>query len=463
LHEKIARVIEARFPSIKTTKPEVLAHHLTEAGLAGAAFPLWQAAGELALKRVALSEAVAHLNRGLELVATLPWSSERDASELGLRTRLGPAWVMLKGWAAPEVWTSLHPALALAKSLQRHDALAPIYGGLTSNVLTQGRVVESLPWVEEMLDLATASGDPDLLIGGHTLASSCYSFSGEHTKAVEHANKMWDLYDTVKHRLLADTPIHKGSAAIFGSISTWILGYSDRALRMNDEKDAHARRRGLPFALGLSLTQGAHELDHRYGQEDLRKRAEECERLGREHSLPMLWAIFAPRLYGLALIREAKPVEGIVPLKASITAWEATGGKTRSPMLKAFLAEAMGLSGDLDNALLVINEAIAQVERPGWEERLAYPEVLRLKGWLLSLGGDREGAEQNFLASLDWARRQQAKSWELRTSTSLARVWQSQGKRREAFELLAPVYDWFTEGFDTRDLLDAKSLLDELG
>ena len=131
LHAKIARVIEQRFPNIKTTEPEVLAHHLTAAGLTEAAIPLWQAAGELALKRMALTEAISHLNQGLELVSTLPQSSERDASELGLRTHLGPAWLALKGWAAPEVWTSLHPALALAKSLERHDALLPILWGLT--------------------------------------------------------------------------------------------------------------------------------------------------------------------------------------------------------------------------------------------------------------------------------------------------------------------------------------------
>ena len=130
--------------------------------------------------------------------------------------------------------------------------------------------------------------------------------------------------------------------------------------------------------------------------------------------------------------------------------------------MKAFLAEAMALTGDLDNALQLIDEQIAQIERPGWEERLYYAEILRLKGWMLSLKGDLEGAERNFLASLDWARRQQAKMWELRTSTSLARLWQSQGKRQDAYELLAPVYGWFTEGFDTKDLLDAKSLLAEL-
>jgi predicted ATPase len=132
LHAKIARVIEARFPSIKTTEPEVLAHHLTAAGLTEGAIPLWQNAGELALKRMALTEAIAHLNRGLELVSAVPRSAERDASELGLRTRLGTAWLALKGWATPEVTTSLQPALALAKSLGRHDALTPILSGLTT-------------------------------------------------------------------------------------------------------------------------------------------------------------------------------------------------------------------------------------------------------------------------------------------------------------------------------------------
>ena len=136
--------------------------------------------------------------------------------------------------------------------------------------------------------------------------------------------------------------------------------------------------------------------------------------------------------------------------------WEAIGGKARKPTLKAFLAEAMALTGDPENALQLIDEVIAQVERPGREERIHYAEILRLKGWMLSLKGDVDGAERNFLASLDWARRQQAKMWELRTSISLARLWRSQGKRQEAHELLAPVYGWFTEGFDTRDLLDAK-------
>jgi class 3 adenylate cyclase/tetratricopeptide (TPR) repeat protein len=465
LHAKIAHVIEVEFPNIKATEPEVLAHHLTAAGLTEAAIPIWQAAGELALRRMALTESISHLNRGLALISTGPRSLQQDTSELGLRILLGTAWVALKGWATPEVWTSLHPALALAKSLGRHDALAPIFVGLFTNVVTQGRVAEALPWAQEALDLAKATCNAGLLVTGHTVACICYCYAGEFTKAAEHADTVVDLYDAEEHRHFADilNTDPKTAAGAFASISTWILGYPDRALRLSHEKDAHARRRGHPFDLGFALIRGAHEFDHRCDHEDLRKRAQECERLGRENSLPVLWAMLAPISHGEALIREGKVAEGIASLKAGMAVWEASGGKLRGPTLKAILAEGMAQIGDVDRALHLIDEVTTQIERPGWEERLQYAEILRLKGWMLSLKGDLEGAERNFLASLDWARRQQAKSWELRTSTSLARLWQSQGKRQDAYDLLAPVYGWFTEGFDTRDLQDAKSLLAELG
>jgi class 3 adenylate cyclase len=463
LHAKVARVIEARFPHIQTTEPEVLAHHLTAAGLAAAAIPLWQAAGELASKRMALAEAIAHLRQGLELISALPRSSERDTSELGLHTLLGTAWLALKGWPAPEVSTSLHPALTLAKSLKRHDALVPILWGLTLNVLTQGRAAESLQWAQEMLDLAQATGDSDLLITGHGAACTCCCWMGEFAKGVEHAYKVLELYDDDRHFHIADMAKSdpKTQAGVFGSICNWILGYPDRAWQLSGERDAHVRRRGHLFD-AWALTIGAHEFDRRFTPEDLRQRGNECKQLGQDNSLPVLWAIHAPFSYGQAFIREGKVIEGIASLKAGITAWEASGGKVRMPIQKAFLAEAMVLTGDLDNALRLIDEQIVQIECPGWEERQSYAEILRLKGWMLSLNGDLQGAERNFLASLEWARRQQAKMWELRTSTSLARLWQSQGKCQHAYELLAPVYGWFTEGFDTKDLQDAKSLLAEL-
>ena len=442
----------------------MLAHHLTAAGLPEAPVPLWQSAGELAVKRMALTDAISQLTRGLELVTTLPRSSERDTREPGLRTVLGTAWVALKGWAAREVWTSLHPALALAKSLGRNDALLPTLYGLSRFVLSEGRVAEALPWDEEMLDTAKATGDADLLIMGHMSACSDYFWLGNLIKTLEHYNRVVTLYDAEKHRHLVDSLNHdpKTVVGVFSSIVTRMLGYPDRAVRLNDEQDAHAHRRAHPFDFGFALARGADVFDLRCEPYQLRKRAEECAQLGRDNSLPVLWAFMAPACYGVALIREGKAAEGVATLKACLAVWDASGGKVWSPYAKAVVAEGMAMLGDIDAALQLIDEQIAQVERPGWEERLCYAETLRLKGWMLSLKGDLEGAARSYLAALDWARQQQAKSWELRTSTSLAKLWQSQGKRREAYDLLAPVYNWFTEGFDTKDLKDAKALLEQL-
>jgi predicted ATPase len=155
-------------------------------------------------------------------------------------------------------------------------------------------------------------------------------------------------------------------------------------------------------------------------------------------------------------------MEGISQLRNAIEAFNAHGGKLWMPYYQAVLAEGLALSSDVAGGLRLIEESLTQIERTGWEERWYLAEVLRLKGWMLVLQGDLAGAEENYLASLDWVREQQAKSWELRTTTSLARLWQQQGKKAEAHNLLSEVYNWFTEGFDTKDLKDAKALLDEL-
>jgi class 3 adenylate cyclase/tetratricopeptide (TPR) repeat protein len=464
LHAKIARVIEERFPNIASAEPEVLAHHYTQAGQPLRAIPLWQKAGEAALAHLALAESISHLNQGLKLIAALPKSLERDASELGLRIPLGTAWSALKGWPAPEVWSSWHPALPLARSLGRNDALLPILWGLQENVMTQGRVAESLAWVNEARDAAKATGDADLLLTGHLLAFICYFWMGNLIESQEHGDKVLGLYDAEKHRHLAHLTNHdfKTSVGVFGSSCAWMLGYPDRAVRLNEEMEAHTRQRAHPFDYGFALAIGAAVFDFRCEPEKMRMRAEECERIGRDNSMPVLWAMMAPVTYGMALIREGNAAEGVARLKAGLTVWDASGGKLLTPYIKAVLAQGMAMLGEIDGALRLIDEQIAQVERPGWEERVHYAEILRLKGWMLSLSDDMQGAEKNYRASLNWARGQQAKSWELRTATSLARLWQVQGKRKEALDLLKPMYDWFTEGFDTKDLKEAKALLGEL-
>ena len=191
-------------------------------------------------------------------------------------------------------------------------------------------------------------------------------------------------------------------------------------------------------------------------------RVEEGERVGRAHSLPVIYEVLAQLMKGLAWLRAGRLAEGIPHLRGAMERYHAHGAEAWMPYFRAVLAKGLAHSGDLEGGLSLIEDSLSQIARPGWEERSHLAEVLRLKDWMRQQQGKLDAAEENYLASLDVAREQQAKSWELRTSTSLARLWQSQGKRKEALDLLKPVYDWFTEGFDTKDLIDAKSLIEEL-
>jgi adenylate cyclase len=280
----------------------------------------------------------------------------------------------------------------------------------------------------------------------------------------EHGDRVLTLYNEEHHHHLADfTNVDpKTAVGVYASLVAWTLGYPDRAVQLNNANDAHARRRGHPFDLGWALTLGGALWDFRCEPEPLLTRVEEAERLGRAHNLPFISEVLAQVFKGLAWLRAGRLAGGIPHLRGAMKRWNPHGGGFWMPYFRAILAEGLALSGDLAGGLRLIDDSLTQIAQPGWEERSQLAEVLRLKGWMLSLQGDFEGAEQNYLASLDWARHQQARSWELRTSVSLARLWQRRGKREEAHELLNVVYAWFTEGFDTQDLKEGKALLDEL-
>ena len=464
LHGKIARVIEERLPDTEATEPELLAHHYTEAKQLPKAIPLWQKAGSLALGHMALTEAIAHLNKGLELVAALSPSAERDAIELDLRTQLGTAWIALKGWPAQEVWDSFFPALGLANALRRNDALVPILFGLFIHVLTRGRAAELLRWVTQAMNAAETYSDADLLIVGHFAAANAHFWLGDPIKTREHADRLLALYSEERHDHLSGILNHdpKSMSLVYSALSTWMLGYPEQAVRIIDAAHDHARRRGHPFDLGWALTVGAQVFDYLREPDEFLKRIDEADQLGRENSLPFVTECMVPVWSGIALIRKGQTAEGVALLKRGLAVWEEGGGRAGSPYLRSALAEGMAQPGDLKGALDLIDDAIAQIERPGWEERQCYAEALLIKGGMLALKGDPEAAERAYIASLDWARQQQAKSWELRTATNYARLLREQGRVGEAYGLLAPVYGWFTEGFATKDLKDAKALLDEL-
>jgi len=231
---------------------------------------------------------------------------------------------------------------------------------------------------------------------------------------------------------------------------------------MNEETDAHAQLLGHPFNLGFALTLGAYVFDYRCEPEPLFQRIAEAERLEREQSVPFMKMVMVPQVEGLARLRTGHVAESIYSLRQGLENWNNSGGHSRVPYLKAVLAEALARRGDVDAALIMIEEVLEQIERPGWQERSHLAEVLRLKGWMLMRKGRHEEAQRSLQASIEWGRRQQAKSWELRTATTLAELYIADRQFGAAREVLAPVYNWFTEGFATHDVKAARRVLESL-
>jgi predicted ATPase len=191
-------------------------------------------------------------------------------------------------------------------------------------------------------------------------------------------------------------------------------------------------------------------------------RVHEADRIGREQSIPVLYKVLVPAGEGLAMLRKGQLPEAISLLERGIEGWRATGGHLNLPYLKSALAEALSRQGDVETGLRLLDECLDQIERPGWHERVWLAETLRLKGWVLMRQGRRTESEAQLRASIECARRQQARSWELRSSKALAELLIECGQRDAARQLLAPIYDWFTEGFDTHDLKAARALLEDI-
>jgi predicted ATPase len=465
LHAKIARAIEERFPNIKATQPEVLAHHYTRAGLFKQGAAYWLEAGQKALSRMALTEAVAHLEAGLGVIGNLPASEARDRSELECRVLLSTAWAAYRGWPAPQLAEVLKPALPLARAARQPKLLAPTLWGLWVQMMSVGPVAESLVWAEELLSAGEDLADEELLLVGHMAVMVTNFWLGNPLVVERHARAIMERYVQERHGQIVKSVNHdpKTLAGIYLPLVLWMLGYPDRAVAIVHERDSHARRIGHPFDSGFVLTLGAWVFHYRREPEKQYACNKAIQKLARDSGLPFLSEVLAPFLStGISLAQMGRLSEGIEHMQTGIRLWESAGARTVTPYIRSRLGEALALSGDVEGGLSHVDAMLEQISRPGWQERGHLAEILRLKGWMLSLKGDFAGAEKNYLASFDWAREQQAKSWELRTATSLARLWQAQRKRKEAYDLLAPVYSWFTEGFDTKDLIEAKALIAEL-
>jgi class 3 adenylate cyclase len=464
MHARIAQVLATEFADRTASEPELLAHHHTQARNLEAAIAWWRQAGELALRRMALREAAAHLDRALGLIEQLPPSPQRDRLELSVRELLNGVWIAWRGWSAIEVTRNATEILKLASGRDQPEGLLMGLYGLWISTLTQGRVADALEWAQRLLAEGAKTGHLDLKVLGHTAAMVSYFYLGRLIAAREHGERVIALYDPQRADRWTQLTGHDTKSVFLGWSAhwTWMLGHPDRAVRISDEKDAHARSLGHALDLGYALTVGAYPFDYRCEAAQLSERVGEADRLAREHEIPIIYEVMVPQVEGLVRLRSGQLAEAVARLREGIESWQRLGGHTRVPYLRAALAEALSLQGNLDAALAVIDQALEQIERPGWQERSHLAEVLRLKGWILMKRGRDDEAEAALRASIAWAREQQARSWELRSATALAELLRERGRCDAARELLAPVYGWFTEGFDTHDLVAARTLLETL-
>jgi predicted ATPase len=462
-HQRIAQVLESQFPETTETQPELVAQHCMEAGLTNQSATYWYKAAQRAVQRSAHVEAISHLHQGLELLQTLPETPGRTQQEVPLHIALGVSLAAIKSYAAPEVQQTYTRARQLCQHLDDPPQLFSVLCGLLHyhNVRAEYQTAHALG--EQILTLAQQVQDAAMLLAAHRALGQTLFWLGVVASAHTHAAQGIALYDPTQHRASAflygdDWGVACHSIAAW---ALWLLGYPEQGLVQSHEAVTLAQQSAHPFSLGIALSAATIFHHYRHEVRCTQERAEAVMHLAKAQGFPY-WMAIGAILHGWTLAHQGEAKEGMAQITQGLTAYRATGAELLRPYWLTLLAEAHGIMGQPEAGLTVLAEALTHVDTTG--ERWCEPELYRLKGALLlqqSLDNQAE-AEDCFHQAITIAQSQQAKSWELRAAMSLARFWQQQGKRQEALDLLAPVYHWFTEGFDTADLQDAKALLHEL-
>ena len=464
LHERIAKVLEERFPEMSELEPELLAHHFAEAGLAERAIPYWAKAGEIATRRWAYREAIAYFDRALASLRALPQTDERNMQELRLQLLLGQAWIIAAGYTTPQVGVAFDRARELCEEIGDANQLFFALLGSWQLYIAKQQLPLASATVERLLSLAREQSSRDLAIEAHVAQLVTAFTLGAFEETLAHSNEAIALGELKQDEAYILSAGYDGRViALTGAAwALWVLGYPDQALLRAQESLAMARRLAHPYseAMALYCFSWLHVFRHEAGA--ARELAEQGIALSIEHGFVWTQA-FTGVLHGWALAEEGRAPEGVQEIREYLAALEQMGHMLWRPHQEGMLASALSRAGRTDEALDVIAKALESARSTGDVEHAA--EMYRQEGELtLERGGPGAAAEAEkcFQQAIEVAREQRAKSWELRASVSLAKLWRDQGKGEAARKLLEPLYGQFTEGFDTPDLRDAKALLDTL-
>ena len=468
LHARIAEMLESQFADIAERQPELLARHFTEAGLIEKAAGLWGKAGQRSLTRSALIEAAQQLARALGQIATLPGTPALRREEIKLQVALINPLMHVNGYAALETKAATEKARLL---IEKAEALGEppddplmlfsvLYGfwGASYNVFNGGAVCEL---AGQFLALAEKQGATVPLMIGRRLMGSSLLLTGDVAESRVHFDQALALHDPAKHRSLTtrfgqDIGV---SILMFRSKALWLLGYPGSALADADRGLKDAREIGHAPTLMIALADITHILCGNYAIANTN--LQDLVALADEKGV-VWWQALGMSLQGYLSAVTGEASNSVRTISTAVTVWRSTGSTVFIPLSLLFLATAYAELGKLDDAGRCVGEAMTVVEKT--EERWFEADIHHMAGKvaLMSRQQDLAKAEAYFERALAVARKQGAKSLELRAAMSMAGLWRDQGKRSEARDLLAPVYAWFSEGFDTIDLKKAKALLDAL-
>jgi class 3 adenylate cyclase/predicted ATPase len=465
-HQRIAQVLEAQFPEIAEAQPELLAHHCLEAGLTNQSVTYWSKAGQRAIEQSAYVEAISHLRIGLALLQTFPETLARVQREVDMHIGLGASLAASKGYTASEVEQSYARARQLCQHLEDPQRLSSVLRGLWRYYVVRAEHQTAHELGEQLLTLAQRVQDVTMLIAAHQMLGTTLFFMGAVAAAHTHYTQGIMHYHAQQHH--SSALLYGAEAGMSPAICLsraawvlWYLGYPDQGLARSHEAVTLAQQTAHPFIRTSAL--GATAMFHQFRREmrAAQEHAEALISLTTVQGFPF-WLTLGSLLRGWVLTYQGQVTEGIEQMIQACRAFRATGAEVFQSYALTLLAEAYGTLGEPEAGLGLLTEALTLADTPG--EQWYESELYRLKGALLlqQSSDNHAEAERCFRQAIVVAQNQQAKSWELRASTSLARLWQRQGKRNEAHVLLARIYGWFTEGFDTADLQEAKALLAQL-
>ena len=462
LHARIGNMLKEQFPEIAVTEPETLAHHYTQAGLLDIAIDYWHKAGERALRRSAMVEAVQHLTHGIELTRSLPATPARDRRELDLHLALGQFIRIVKGMAAPETLQVFTRARLLNDSATVTEQMTVLYG-LWGVHYVRAEHVEAREVAQQCLDLAARHkhNDGAGVLANYIMGDTLWA-TGTFIEARYHLERTLQLSAAAGagSAVARDLQNHDISALSYLAWTLWPLGYAAQATAAAKQSVQRARDTGhVPLIAFVSFVDAFLAAAFGADRDRLEAHFDEVVTYCVEHGVKAyeLWTRFCQ---GIAATRGGDTERGIAVMHGTMVELETINAEILRPLHLGHLAAARASLGQADVGITLIEEAISTLEKTG--ERLFEAELHRLRGELSISLGKTDQAETALLRALAVARGQQARMWELRAAVSLARLRRNQGRRAEARDLLAPVYGWFTEGFDTADLKEAKALLDEL-